>query len=65
MKKILKQVLEENQEALARNEIMLGFVIQRLIEAPGNENLEKNKRDLEQQIANLKVFIKYLEVKNK
>lgn len=59
-KKILKKVIDENVEALTRNEIMLGYVKVKRITNPENEALEKSEKDLDQQIKNITEFVKYL-----
>lgn len=60
MKKTLKKMIDENKEALERNELLLGFINRKLIANPTEQYYLKSKAQLEQSIKGSKELLEYL-----
>lgn len=61
---ILEKMIQENREAIERNEIVLGWVSQEIIKKPEDQDLKKSRVELTLNINAQKVFLEYLERKN-
>lgn len=53
-------MIDENKEALERNELLLGFINRKLIANPTEQYYLKSKAQLEQSIKGSKELLEYL-----